>query len=111
LTAIVLAVCDYLTQVQGPNGERQLEPHTESAIVTVVRRMLLEGLKRHQPESSPIAPEMIAAAASWAIYGAAKEWSQTPDRRASEEIAETVMMLVSPILAHVISGRRRSDIQ
>src|SRR5271166_2534396 len=44
LTAIVLAVCDYLRQIQGPHRERQLEPHMESAIITVVRRMLLEGL-------------------------------------------------------------------
>jgi AcrR family transcriptional regulator len=99
LTAIVLAVCDYLIQVQGPHSERQLEPHMESAIITVVRRMLLEGLKRHQSENGPIAPEMIAAAASWAIYGASKEWCQTPDRRASEEIANTVTRLVSPIVA------------
>jgi AcrR family transcriptional regulator len=96
LKAIVMAVCDYLTRMQGPNCKRQLEPHMESAIIKVVRRTLLDGLQRHPPENA-IAPEMTAATASWAIYGAAKEWVQTPDRCASEEIANTVMMLVSPI--------------
>ena len=107
LRAIVLAVCDYLSRMQGTNCKRQLEPHMESAIITSVREILLSGLKEHLPESpiapdpiAPdlIAPEMIAASASWAIYGAAKEWVQTPNRRPSEEIADTVTMLVAPIL-------------
>jgi AcrR family transcriptional regulator len=97
LKAMVLAVCDYLTRMQGPRGKLELEPHVESAIVKVVRGMLLEGLKRHPPENA-IAPEMIAASASWAIYGAALEWAQTPNRCTSEEIAEVVTALISPIL-------------
>ncbi len=98
LKAMVLAVCDSLVRMQGPNSQRQLDPHMERAIVAVVRGMLLDGLKRHVPERA-VAPEMIAAAASWAIYGAAKEWVQTPGRCASDEIADTVTLLVAPILA------------
>jgi AcrR family transcriptional regulator len=97
LRAIVLAVCDYLSRIQGTNCKRQLEPHMESAIITSVREILLSGLKEHLPGSA-IAPEMIAASASWAIYGAAKEWVQTPNRCSSEEIADTVTMLVAPVL-------------
>jgi len=97
LKAMVLAVCDYLARMLGPDGKRELEAQTEPAIIAVVRRMLLEGLKLH-PRESAISPEMTAAAASWAIYGAAKEWAQTPDRCPSDEIAETVTKLVSPIL-------------
>ena len=97
LKAIVLAVCDYLARLQGPGGARPIEPHMQSAIVAVVRRTLLEGLKRNPPENA-IAPEMMAAAASWAIYGAAKEWAGTADRCPSESIADTVAVLVSPIL-------------
>jgi AcrR family transcriptional regulator len=95
LKAMVLAVCDYLVRMQGPNSQRQLDPHMERAIVAVVRGMLLDGLKRHVPERA-VAPEMIAAAASWAIYGAAKEWVRTPGRCASDEIADTVTLLVAP---------------
>ena len=47
LKAIVLATCDYLTGMQGSNCKR----HMESAIITVVRRVLLDGLKRHPPET------------------------------------------------------------
>jgi AcrR family transcriptional regulator len=92
LRTLVLAVCDYLG-----NFKRQMEPHMESAIITAVREILLSGLRQHSPQSA-IAPEMIAASASWAIYGAAKEWVETPDRCPSEEIADTVAKLVAPVL-------------
>ena len=90
LNAIVLAVCDYLA------GMRRLEPHMESAVIAVVRRILLEGLQRHPPEKA--SPEMVAATASWAIYGAAKEWVLMAQRPPAEEIANTVAALVSPVL-------------
>jgi AcrR family transcriptional regulator len=98
LRAIVLTVCDYLTRMQGRDCNRQSEPHMESAIIAVVRQMLLEGLRRHPQDNSALVPEIIASAASWAIYGAVKEWTQTPNRCSSEEIANTVTMLVSPVL-------------
>jgi hypothetical protein len=63
----------------------------------VIRGIIFEGAKRHSTENA-IAPEIKAAAASWAIYGAAKEWAQTPGRSAPEEIASTVVALVAPIL-------------
>jgi AcrR family transcriptional regulator len=96
LQAIVMALCDYLARMQGPDCKRQLAPHMETAIIAVVRRTLLDGLQRH-PREDGITPEMAAATAAWAIYGAVKEWVKTPDRCSSEEIAKTVMTLVSPI--------------
>ena len=97
LTAIIRAVCDYLVRMQGSDGERQLDPHMQSAIIAAVHQILLAGIKQHLPES-PIAPEVIAASASWAIYGAAKEWAQSCNRCPPEEIADKVTLLVSPIL-------------
>jgi len=98
LRGLVLGVCDFLAQVPGTACERQrqLEPHLEAAVVAVVRRMLLEGLQRHPAEG--ISPELQAAALSWAIYGAAKEWARTPNRVPSEAIAETVVRLVVPLM-------------
>jgi AcrR family transcriptional regulator len=102
LKAIVLGVCDYLAAAPGLDceGRRQTEPHMESTVVAVVRNMFLDGMKQH-PSQSAVSPEMIATTASWAIYGAAKEWMRTPNRCPSEEIAETVVTLVSPILAQL----------
>lgn len=95
---MVLGVCDYLAGTPGMDCERhrQMDPHVESAVVAVVRQMLLDGLKLH-PSQSAVSPEMIATTASWAIYGGAKEWLRTPNRCPSEEVADTVVKLVSPI--------------
>jgi AcrR family transcriptional regulator len=100
LRALVLGVCDYLAGTPGLACERQrqMEPHLESAVIGVVRRMILEGLKQHSAARG-VSPEMIATTVSWAIYGAAKEWVRTPNRCRSEEIVETVVTLVAPIFS------------
>ena len=78
--------------------QRQMEPHLESAVIGVVRHMILEGLQRH-PAARGVSPEMMATTVSWAIYGAAKEWVRTPNRCRSEQIVETVVTLVGPIFS------------
>jgi AcrR family transcriptional regulator len=102
LRGIILGVCDYLAGTPRLECERQrqMEPHLESSVIAVVRRLLLNGLKQHRAAST-VPAEMAATTASWAIYGAAKEWVHTPQRCASEEIVEMVMLLVSPILARM----------
>jgi len=98
--AIVLGVCDFLagTPSAGCGGERRLEgPHLESAVIAVVRHMILDGLKNY-PSGGRLTPEMIATTASWAIYGGAKEWLQTPNRDTSEEAADAILGLVLPML-------------
>jgi len=99
LKAMVLGVCDYLAGVPGLECERQrqMEPHMESAVIAVVRRMLLDGLEKHPPASG-VSAEMMATTLSWAIFGAAKEWVRTPKRVPSEEIVETVVGLVGPMM-------------
>jgi AcrR family transcriptional regulator len=107
LTGIVLGVCDFLAQSLTQTAPTDcpsaihLPPHMETAIVAVVRRMLLDGIRNHPPDNPtpPTAsPELLAATAAWAIYGAAREWVQTPNRPPSEQIAVTVQRLVAPIL-------------
>ena len=97
LKAMVLAVAEYLTRMQGPGGTREVEPHMESAMIAVVRHILMEGLQK-QPPRDAIPVELVAAAASWAIYGAVKEWAHTPERCAEDQLADTVLQMVSPIL-------------
>ena len=97
LKATILGVCDFLATTPRLDCARQrhLEPHWESAVISVVRRMILGGLEReNRPNAS-----MIATTVSWAIYGAAKEWVHTPNRVASEEIVDTVIPLIMPMLA------------
>jgi hypothetical protein len=42
---------------------------------------------------------MIAATASWAIYGAVKQWVDTPNRPPAEEFVHTAIELVQPVVA------------
>jgi AcrR family transcriptional regulator len=99
LRNIVLGVCDFLALTQGSacQRQRQMEPHLETAVVAVVRGMILHGLKSHEDGNS-VSADLRAATVSWAILGAAKEWVRTPNRPASDEIAETVAGMVAPIL-------------
>ena len=98
LRAIVLGVCDYLASLPRLECERQLqmEPHLEAAVISVVRRMLSEGIERHPP-SNGVSASILAATLSWAIFGAAKEWVRTPNRTSSEAIADQIMALVGPV--------------
>jgi AcrR family transcriptional regulator len=97
LRAMILGVCDFLATTPRLDcaRQRQLEPHWESAVIAVVRRMILCGLEREGRANA----SMIATTVSWAIYGAAKEWVFTPNRVASEEIVEAVIPLITPILS------------
>jgi len=99
IRGIVLGVGDFLAQTPRMEceGRRQMEPHLESAVVAVVGKMLLDGLKQ-QPGTGTPTPEMKAAALSWAIYGAARQWVHSPDRTSSEAMAETVLHLVAPMI-------------
>ena len=121
LRAIVLGVCDYLAGLPALECERQrqLEPHLESAIIAVVRSMILQGLAPHA-SSGAVSPEMVAATLSWAIYGGAKEWVKTPKRPPSEKAADMVMTLIAPIFlsphaeppdaSHQVERRRADDV-
>jgi AcrR family transcriptional regulator len=97
LQALVLAVSEYLTRMQGPDGTRAVEPHMESAMIAVVRGILTEGLTKHPPKDGS-AVQLVVAAASWAIYGAVKEWAYMPGRCPADQLAASVLRMVAPIL-------------
>jgi AcrR family transcriptional regulator len=107
LQGIVLGVCDFLSQTLSQlagtpcAAANPMPPHMESAIIAVVRGMLLDGIRTHPPATPPppaASPELLASTASWAIYGAAREWVRTPDHAPSEAIAATIQRLIVPIL-------------
>jgi AcrR family transcriptional regulator len=99
LSAVILGVCNYLDSLPRSECERrkQMEPYLESAVIGVVRRTILKGIKNH-PSDRGASPEMIATTLSWAIYGAAREWLHTPDHVPAEQIVTTIMALIAPIL-------------
>ena len=97
LYTIALTVCDYLADIPYCFEQRQVSQHLELAMVGIVRRMLLEGVRRYPPKSG-MAPEMVAAALAGAMYGAAKQWVQTEGRAGAEEAARGVMEMLMPVM-------------
>jgi AcrR family transcriptional regulator len=99
--AIILATCDYITQIHANPAEcsRQnaFEPLIEAAITTAIRYVIIKGMPK---ESAPtnLSPEIIATATSWAIYGAVKQWFYTPDHVPPEEIVPQILQLIIPLL-------------
>src|SRR5258706_9686950 len=98
---IILALCDYLLEVQkSQSSDRlQFEPFVEATVIDQIRLMLLEGFRKRPQDQRRISPEMVAATASWAIYGAVKQWVDTPDRYPAEEFVSIATELVQPVLA------------
>jgi len=99
LRSLALGVCDFLSQTSGCPEQLASMP-LETSIIPVVEGMILHGFQKHQvPQETPTA--LIAATIAWGIFGAAKQWMQTPDRQPAEEVATTIEALVKPIFSAI----------
>lgn len=94
LGGLVLGLCDYLAEIPGlvTGVPGRIQPHLESAVISVVRQIVLQGIRRHPPAGNA-SPEMLASTVSWGLYGAAKEWVTAPDRCPSEQVVNTIVGL------------------
>ena len=95
LRAIALGVCDYLAETTGCPSQLARMP-LEGSIIPAVEAMFLEGAEKHAMAPGTD-PKMLATAAAWAIFGAARRWYQTPDRIPAEEMAARIEAMVKPI--------------
>jgi len=107
---IVLAACDFLSGCSakaGPNrSHKSIEPLVDAAITSAIRRVVAAGMTKDERKGQ-LPAEMIASAASWAIYGAVKEWLHTPRRPSAETIVPAIVQLVEPILAPVCAEKAK----
>lgn len=96
---LILTVCDFLSEINGgcQKHRRQFAPIVEARIKTLVRESLLTGLRESAGDELPADAELRATMASWAICGAAMEWSQQSEQSA-EAFASAVLPLVFPTL-------------
>jgi len=101
LRAIALGVCDYLAETTGCPSQLAKLP-LEGSIIPVVENIFLEGAAHHQITPN-VDAKLMATAAAWAIFGAARSWLQDPDRTSAEEMAAKIEAIVKPML---LSGSR-----
>jgi AcrR family transcriptional regulator len=98
---VVRAACDYLCESHSSKETCQkqsaFEPLIEAAIIKAIRRVLLDGMTR-AVSNSAFQPEMVANTASWAIYGAVKQWFNSANRPPVETVVPVILRLVMPIL-------------
>ena len=93
---IALCVCDCLAELPGGRISK-LDHDVEAAVIEVVRWIILEGITAHLPVNGT-SPSMVASAAAWAIYGAAKEWILVSGWSSTQKAAEAIARTVSPIV-------------
>ena len=102
LEALVLAACDYLAGLNTAclRTDRQFRPIIEARVQGELYETLL-GWIEASPEgvgAQQVRPEVTASVVSWAIFGAALDWSRSGDARPSSEVAdEVVSVIVGPL--------------
>ena len=95
LRPLILAACDFLADVSSgcQKQQRQFEPIVESQVKTLIRESLLVGLCRHGAENAELKATMV----SWAIAGAAFQWSREK-KISAEQLADAVLPTVQTSL-------------
>jgi AcrR family transcriptional regulator len=95
LRQLILAACDFLAEVSSgcQKHQRQFEPIVESQVKSVMREFLLAGLRQLGARN----PELKATMVSWAIAGAALQWSREK-KTSADELANAVLPTVHTAL-------------
>jgi AcrR family transcriptional regulator len=95
LRQLILGACDFLAEVSSgcQKHQRQFEPMVESQVKASIREFLMVGLRRHGAKN----PELKATMVSWAITGAALQWSREK-KTTADELADAVLPTVHTAL-------------
>jgi AcrR family transcriptional regulator len=117
IAATILAVRDYLEKIHGnrANCARQgsFSSLVDAAVTRAIQIVMLNGL-RNGATHDGVSPEILASTVSWAIYGAAREWFFTPQRKRAEEVVPSLAELILPLVKQG-SGRpnrpKKGDIE
>lgn len=91
LRALCRTIFDHLAQLQDhcKPRDRQFDPLLETAVQEVLHDFLVRRLQRAPAAALPggASVETAAAVISWAVFGAAWQWSQGPRAQPAEEMA------------------------
>lgn len=100
LQVLILTVCEYLKQfnsLQCDASTKQVEPLIEKEVQSQVYDIVLRWVTKMQADklNSLTAPEVMASAISWAIFGAGLHWSRDSKKYSAEEISNQVLSLIT----------------
>ncbi len=102
LTHLILTVCEFLVEInrQCPAPHGQLEPLMEKQIKAELYEVIRASLAEMPSEETQHRPtaEQTAVVSSWAIYGAAVQWSQQEQLEPAREFAQQVLPLILAFL-------------
>ncbi len=99
LEALGLAACDYLAGLNTACSwkDRQFRPLIEARVQGELYEVLLGWIEGSQGNTSGrrVRPDVAASVVSWAIFGAALDWSRNgSDLSSEEEVADQVLSVV-----------------
>ncbi len=97
LAQLILTVCQFLTEMghHCPPPYGQLEPLMEKQIKAELYEVLHVWLAESSDQSDGHpTPEQAAMVTSWAIYGAAVQWSQQERREPAQEFVRQVLPMI-----------------
>ncbi|HWE64222.1 MAG TPA: TetR/AcrR family transcriptional regulator [Chloroflexota bacterium] len=107
LRTLCQAVFTYLAQIQDRCEARRrlLEPMLEKAAQEVLHGFMVRWLQRVPPASLPggASTETVASVVSWAIFGAASQWSRAPWAQSVDEAAAQVATVLIDGVAAAIA--------
>lgn len=89
-----LAMLDDHCRAKNPNGL----PAFNEQVVDLVSEQLSKGLEENQRNNQTTSVALIAAMASWTLYGAARHWSLQKQREPINAFTMRVVPLVSAIM-------------
>ena len=110
LAVLILAVCEFLAEMnrQCPPPHGQMGPLMEKQIKAELYEILqawVPDLRAGSTDHSPTT-EQVAVVASWAIYGAAVQWSQQERPEPAERFVQQVLPLILSGLQPVAQAAR-----
>jgi AcrR family transcriptional regulator len=114
LARLILMVCELLAETgrQCPPPHGQLEPLMEKQIKAELYEVLYAWLAEAssgKTERRPT-PEQAAMITSWAIYGAAVQWSQKEQPEPAQEFVQQVLPIIIASLNTSVAGSAQGGV-
>lgn len=106
LQTLIAAVFDYMARFDGGchPGDRQTRQLVVQQVQAQLQAMILHGMEMINLDDADLDREMGASVMSWAIFGAAFQWSQQKKRLPLETAAEQVMRFIDQGIAPVAAS-------